>query len=121
MESTRFHGTNVVSYEVVSTGKRTPLVGSYAPPSTLEHLPDIEEDLSRFRYQYPIVLGDLNTYIGQAQNPRSQQFADMLMDFSLVELIRHLCQCLRFQHLKVRSWVRQVRLLQSRCDYILGT
>ena len=80
VESTRFHGTNVVSCKVVSGDKQTPLVGSPPPPhSTLEHLPYMEEALSRFWDKYSIVLGDLNAYIGQAQNPRSQQVADLLI------------------------------------------
>ena len=41
VESTRFHGPNVVSCEVISGGKQNPLVRAYLPPSTLEHLPDI--------------------------------------------------------------------------------
>ena len=57
----------------VSTGiKRTPLVGAYLPSSTLEHLPDLEEVLTRFKDQDPVVLGDLNNDIGQSQNPRIQ-------------------------------------------------
>ena len=45
----RFHGKNVVGCKVISGGNRTPLVGAYPPPpSTLEHLPDMEEALDRF-------------------------------------------------------------------------
>ena len=41
MELTRFHGLDVVSYKVVYGGKHTPLVITYLPPSTLEHLLDL--------------------------------------------------------------------------------
>ena len=40
---TRFHGPNVVICEVVASNKRTLIVGVYFPPSTLEHLRDLEE------------------------------------------------------------------------------
>ena len=79
LELTRFHGSNVVRYEVVTNGKRTPTVGTYLPTSTLEHLPNLEESLTRFRYQDFIVLGDLSADIGQSQNPRRQQVDDLLM------------------------------------------
>ena len=39
-ELTRFHGLNVVSCKFVSGGKRTPLIGAYLHPSTLDHLLD---------------------------------------------------------------------------------
>ena len=68
-ESTRFHGPIMVICEVI-TNKKTPLTGTYLPPSTLEHLTDLEEALAHFQNQEPIVLGDLNTNI-QSQNPRS--------------------------------------------------
>ena len=42
IESTRFHGPNVVSCEIVTGPTQTPLVGAYFPPSTLEHLPYIK-------------------------------------------------------------------------------
>ena len=49
VESARFHGPNVMSCEVVSGGKRTLFVGAYLPLSTLQHLPDLEEALTRFQ------------------------------------------------------------------------
>ena len=58
-----FRRTNVVSCEVDFCVKRTPLVGAYLPPSTLENIPDLEEALPHFRYLDPIVLGDLNVNI----------------------------------------------------------
>ena len=58
IESTRHHGPNVVICDIVTGLTRTPLVSAYLPPLTLEHLPDLEESLQRFRY--PIVIGYLN-------------------------------------------------------------
>ena len=47
IELTRFHGMNVVICEVVS-GKCTPIIRAYLPTSTLEHLSDLTESLTRF-------------------------------------------------------------------------
>ena len=55
---------------------------------TLEHLPDLEGALTRFRDQEPILLGELNVEI-QSQNPRSHQVADIMMEFRLVDLCHH--------------------------------
>ena len=64
IESTRFHGTNVVSYNIVTGKKGNPVIGAYLPPSTLDNLPDLEENLARIWDQYPIVLGYLDAIIG---------------------------------------------------------
>ena len=68
--STRYNGLNVVRCEIATRLTRTPLVGTYLPPSTLYHLPDLEEALKRFKD--PIFLGDLNMDLGEARRPRSQ-------------------------------------------------
>ena len=47
VESIRFHGPDTVSCEIVSVGQRTPLIGVYLPPSTLDHITDLEEALKR--------------------------------------------------------------------------
>ena len=87
LESTRFCAPNVVICEVFTNRKRTLIIGAYLPPSTLKNLLDLEEALTRFRDQYPIVLGDLNANIFQAKNPCSQQVANILMEFGLMELL----------------------------------
>ena len=60
VESTRFHGPNVVIFELVSGDQRTPLIRAYLLPSTLDSLPDLEEVLNLFPVREPVVLGDLN-------------------------------------------------------------
>ena len=55
----------------------------------MKHSLDSEEALKRFQDQDPIVLGDLNANISQAQNPLSQQVDDQLMEFGLVYLLCH--------------------------------
>ena len=71
LESTRFHGKNLVSYDVVKYKKQNPIIAKSLPPYTLDHLPDLEEGLTRFRNQDLTVLGDLNTDTDQAHNPCS--------------------------------------------------
>ena len=79
----------MVICEVITGGKRTPLINVYLHTSTLEHLTYLEEDLISFRYHEPILLGDLNVG-SQSQNPRSQQVADLLMKFCMVDLLLYL-------------------------------
>ena len=71
MDSTCFHDPNVVICKVISRGQRTPLIGVYLPPSTLDHLPDLEESQVCCSYQDPIMMGDLKAYISQSQKTRS--------------------------------------------------
>ena len=79
----------MVSREIVTSGKWTLIIGEYLQIFTLDHLPALEEALTRLWDQDPIMLGYLNAYIGQYKDPRSQQFADLLMEFGLVDLIHH--------------------------------
>ena len=58
IESTRYHGTNLVSFKIVTGLTWTPLVGAYLTLSTLEHLYDIKEALQHFRNH--IFLGGFN-------------------------------------------------------------
>ena len=76
IESTLYHGQNVVSCDIVAGLIRSPLVGEYLPPSTLEHLPDLEEAMKRFRD--PIVLGDFNMDIDKSRSSRSQRMPYLL-------------------------------------------
>ena len=83
-----FHGINIVRCEVV-TSKWTLLIGAYLLPYTLEHLQYLTVALTRFHYQYPILLGYLNAKI-QSQNPCSHHVTYLLMEFGLVDLHLHL-------------------------------
>ena len=49
IELMRFHRPTVVRCKVVTGSKRTLLIGACLPPSTLEHLPNLDNDLTRFR------------------------------------------------------------------------
>ena len=60
VELTRFHGWNMVSCNIIAVDKLTLIIGAYLLPSTLEHLTYLEEALTQLKYQYPIVLGEIN-------------------------------------------------------------
>ena len=64
VELTLFHGPNVGVCKYITNEKRTPIIGAYLSPSTLEHLPDLEDTPTRFRDQDPIVLGYRHADIG---------------------------------------------------------
>ena len=106
VESIRFYGPNFVICEVVTNVKYTPIICEYLPPSILEHLPELEESLTRFRYQDPIVLGYISTNIVQSQNSLGHQVADLLMEFGLMGLLHHFWQIWWYRHMKTWSRVR---------------
>ena len=89
VESTRVHRLNVMSCEITSGNQKTPLIGAYLPPSTLDHLSDLEEVLNCFQIREPFILGDLNADIGCLRNPRDQKVADLLASFGMVDLLAH--------------------------------
>ena len=119
IESTRYHGPNMIRCKLVIGLTRTPLFGIYLPLSTLEQLPDLEDALKRFKD--PIAFGDLNVDLDVAMILRIQQVVELLADHSLLKLVRHFRQRHRLRNLKTWSQVRQVTVPRSRCDYILGT
>ena len=92
INSTRFHGPNMVSCKVIYSNNIMPLIREYLPPSTLDYLTDLEETLNCFPRREPIVLGNLNANIGRFREPRDQQVADFLTSLGLVDLLGHFCQ-----------------------------
>ena len=68
----------------------------------------------------PIVLKDLNVDLNKARSPRSQQVVDLLMEYGLIDLVRHFCQHHQFWNLQTWSQVQQGPVLRLICDYILG-
>ena len=99
--------------------KRAPLIYEYLPPSTLEHLMDLEEALTRFRDQHPRVLAEPHADISQSQNTFSQKFDNLMMELGLMNLLRHFQKCWWFRHIKKWYKARQSRLMRARGDYIL--
>ena len=78
LELTRFHRPNVVSCEDIRGTSRTPIIGVYLPPTTLDHLPNLEESLESFQFQDPILKGGINLDLDEAQKPRSHLVADIM-------------------------------------------
>ena len=77
----------MVSCEIVTRPTQDPLVDTYLPPLTMEHLPYFNEELQRFKVRDTIVLGDLNVELYNACVLQSQRMADLLTEFSLIYLI----------------------------------
>ena len=102
-----------------SAGSRTLLIGAYLTQSTLDHLPDLEEELNRFPGKEPVLLGDLNTDIGRLRNPWGQQVKDYLASLGMVDLLDNFRQRLRYRNLNKWWQVCQGQILWSRCDYVL--
>ena len=99
----RFHRPDVVGSEIVTKIQRTALIRSYLPLANTDRLPDLEETLNGFLGRDTIVMWDLNTDVGQMENPRNQQKDDFLESFWMVDLLGHLSKRLRFQ-LKQTWW-----------------
>ena len=57
IDSTRFHGPNMVSCEIVTRIKWTPLIRSYLLSANMDHLPDLKEALNDFLGRDNIVVG----------------------------------------------------------------
>ena len=92
----------MLSCKLVTGLTWTLLVNAYLPPSTLHHMRDLEEDLKRFKD--PIFLGYLNMDLDES--PRIQLVADLLVEYGIIDLVRHFCQRCRFRNLKTWSQVQ---------------
>ena len=78
-----------MSCVLVAGNQLMPLIRAYLPPSTLEHLPDLEEDPDCFLFRDLVVMGGINADIGCLSNPWYQQVAGLLASFELVDLLVH--------------------------------
>ena len=111
----------MVSCNIISGNHIMPLIGVYLTPSTLDHLPYLEESLNCFLVRDPVVLGDLNTNIGHLRNPRDQQVSVFLAYFGLVDLLGHFRQ--RLHHFQLQTWWQFLQgiVVHSFCGYVLGS
>ena len=78
IESTRFHGLNMVIWDKVTRPVRTPTVGAHLPNLMMEHLPDVEEALHQFKEWDLILRGDLNMELDNVPSLRRQCVTDLL-------------------------------------------
>ena len=98
--SMRFHWPNGVNCKNVSGNQRTPLIGLFLPPSTMVHIPDLEDVLNSFLGREYVILVGLNAEIVCLNNSHDQQVPDLLVFFGFLDLLVHFCQFLRHRHLQ---------------------
>ena len=95
IESTRYHGPNVVSFKIVTGITWTPLTCHPQRWSTCLTL--------RRPYSAsgtPIVLGELNVDLDEARSLWRQCVSDLLTEYCLIDLVWNLRQCRMFRDLK---------------------
>jgi len=122
VESIRRHGGNVISFMIVTGGRRQSVVGCYIPPSDqdLQTLHHINEAFLRFGPGVtPWVLGDINADIKSPQTAWQAAVITELVGKGLVDALAHFRQRSRFRDLRTWKMRRNGIVISSRCDYIL--
>lgn len=125
VESLVKHGPNVISFELVSGRRRTPMIGGYIPPDDLTTLPHISAALTRFSGHRDakrlVFLGDLNVDLSSpSRDARSTSIVDCMSAQGFEDLLLHFKSNRRYAHGKTWWQERQGAIIRSRCDYILG-
>lgn len=123
IESERTHGHNVMSFEIVSGNKRTPVIGAYIPPSeeyarTLGHL---ECAMARFEDRSnTVIVGDLNSNLESPRTFRAAEIADTVIIAGFRDCVKDFKQ--RSGHSPDYSWRSNSAggTVTARCDYILS-
>jgi len=88
LESIRKHGPNVISFDLVTGGKRTPIVGVYIPPRDLTTLEQLHQALARFpAVSKPLVLGDLNVRYENPRPARDEEIVNYLTSLGLLDMV----------------------------------
>ena len=67
VNSTRFHGPKIVICKLIAGDQWTLIIREYLPPSTMDHLPDLEEALNRLPGRDTFLVG-VKSYIGLVCN-----------------------------------------------------
>ena len=75
----------MLSCDIVTGLTHTPLIRVYLTPSTMEHLPDLEEALQRFRGT--ISIGGLNVELDKARSLWIQRVLVLLADYGCIDLV----------------------------------
>jgi hypothetical protein len=83
----------------------------------------ISEASNQFAGHQPIILlGDINVDLrSQTPSNRDSEITALLATLGLEDMSEHFIQRKNFRRGSTWSMVREGELLQSRCDYILGT
>jgi hypothetical protein len=122
IESVRYHGPNVISFQLVAASRRWGVVGAYIPPAdlkTVEYITQAFEALPRAIP--PILLGDLNVDLDNPRDDRGQAIATEVAGLGLEDLLLHFRQRRGFRHGKTWMQHRDGQTVRARCDYLLGT
>jgi exonuclease III len=121
IESERVHGSNVISFELVTGHRRTLVIGAYIPPGDENALEFIEQAAQR-RPNLPVLLmGDLNVDLLNLRDTRDANIAAMIANLGLLDLLAHFYMRSGFGHRNTWFQTREHSMLSSRCDYILGS
>jgi hypothetical protein len=122
IESQQKHGPNVISFILVTGQQRYPMIGAYIPPNDTTTLHYISRANNRFAGQPIILLGDINVDLRtQAPNHRDTEIMALLAMLGLEDMASHFIQRKKFRHGNTWQMERDGNLVQSRCDYILGS
>jgi hypothetical protein len=121
VESVCKHGPNVISFELVTGRRHTPIVGAHIPPADLETIEHITRAMERFPGRDPLLLGDLNVDLGSFLDPREVETAAAVASFGLEDLLPHFRQHRGFCHGKTWRPERLGQVVSSQCNHILGS
>ena len=90
----------MVNCKLVTEDQRTPLIGAYLTPSTLDYQTNFEEAMNRVMGRETMILGDLNTDIVRMRNTKDQQVTYFLAPLRLVDILAHFLQSLCYHNLQ---------------------
>ena len=89
VESSIFHGPNVISATVVSGNSRYGIVGAYVPPNDTTTSIHIAAALGRFSNRKVILVEDLNLDLDSVESARDMEIANVLADSGLLDMHHH--------------------------------
>jgi hypothetical protein len=116
------YGPNVISFFITTGKQQYPVIGAYIPPGDTTTLASIFKASNRFAGQPIILMGDINVDL-QTNTPSNHdtEIMALLATLGLEDMSTHFLQRKNFQHGNTWSMEREGDLIQSRCNYILGT
>jgi exonuclease III len=122
VEAQQKHGPNIISCILVTGTKKYPIIGTYIPPHDTTTLYYIAQACERFTGQSIILLGDINIDLRkQTPTNRDTEIMALLATLGLEDMSTHFLQRKKFRHGNTWQMGREGNIIQSRCDYTLGT